>query len=190
MVGGDFWEDLIKKHSNNEINSVELERELTNNIKKSLRKKYKYVLNIPVYPSKSSNISKYRLFHITNHVDGCYLMVKNTHNAFVRSEERNRSNQLSFFEDTADGRIYSDIILKEMILKKIEKKETKLTIFLCDFFTEYGIVTDCNRVKSLLTQLEKEKLLVIKRSPSITKTNKLSTFMEEGNGREVKIIKI
>lgn len=58
MVGGDFWEDLIKKHSNNEINSVELERELTNNIKKPLRKKYKYVLNIPVYPSKSSNISK------------------------------------------------------------------------------------------------------------------------------------
>ena len=34
MVGGDFWEDLIKKHSNNEINSVELERELSNNIKR------------------------------------------------------------------------------------------------------------------------------------------------------------
>ena len=48
-----------------------------------------------------------------------------------------------------------------------------------------GVMCKTGDISSILKRLEKEQRLEVKRSPSLTKTKKPSTFMTEGHGQSV-----
>lgn len=177
IVGGKFWISIIKDYKNGKINFNEAEELITKKIAENFRKKYKYVLNLPVISSEDATIPKYRLFHLTNHAEGCYLMANNMHDAFVTAEENNRHGQMSLFEDSSDRKIYSDEELKKMLFNELPDR-VNITPFICEFYTKYGMLANTSKLEKLIAELEKEGLVKLNRLPSSSNGKKLS-FMKE-----------
>jgi len=85
-IGSAEWIDLIERygaegHRKGSYAFWELERQITDIFCASARKSYRYVTNIPI-KDMSRNVSrngevKFRLVHMTNHMDGCVLMNDN-----------------------------------------------------------------------------------------------------------------
>lgn len=188
IVGGDFWKKIIEDYKNGKISFCETEEAITKNIAESFSKKYKYVLNLPVISSENAVIPKYRLFHLTNHAEGCYLMANNMYNAFVTAEEHNRGGQLSLFQDASDRKIYCDSQLKKMLLDEL-CSTTRITPFICKFYTKYGMLANTSKLEKLICELEQEGLLKLKRTPEYSETRKRS-FMKENGFQKLEITRI
>lgn len=84
IAGGDFWQAIVMDHKAGNIDGYEAEKRFSNGYKQQLRKKYTYVLDMPIC-IKTKQHPKYRMIHISNHEEGCLLMADNM---FLRSGER------------------------------------------------------------------------------------------------------
>lgn len=190
IAGGDFWIKIVQDFKNGLIDSKEAEQRLAQGIANSFRKKYKYVLNVPVKSNPDNKTPKYRLFHLTNHEDGCLLMADIMHKRINESIERQHHGQMSIFDFNTEGELESSSNTKEMILRKLGSEGTHLHPFLCDFFTNFGIETDSSTLKEYIKELEEEGKLRIARLPEKTSKGKLSSFMKEDKDHKVILRKV
>lgn len=195
IAGGDYWQKIIEDYNQGIIDCYQAEKEISNKYKLRLRKKYNYVLDMPIR-IKSGNHPKYRMVFATNHKDGCMLMgdniAKRTDELIVDIQH---SGQLSFFTETAENETIDDDSLTESV-KCVLNKATDfrhLNQLIADFYNECGVLCDVSRLssgqKSILKTLEKNEYIEVKREPPTTTNGKKSAFWQEKKGYSVEIRK-
>ena len=139
---------------------------------------------------KSSFQPKYRMIHVSNHEDGCYLMAENisrqTDKLVVEIQSK---GQPSLFEESVENEI---IDLQEIKIKllTILTLEVHLKTLIVTFFNRFGMICKVSDVIDALKELEKELKIQIKRIPAYTKHNKESRFWEEKNEKQLLISKV
>ena len=78
IAGGDYWENIVEDYKQGHIDGYQAEKRFAQEYCDRLRKKYRYVLNMPIRLHKGQR-PKYRMIHATNHADGCVLMLSLIH---------------------------------------------------------------------------------------------------------------
>lgn len=130
IANGDYWQDIIKKKNNNEINMYKAEELFVVKYISELKNIYKYVVNIPI-KEKTNNIPKYHLIYGTNHHDGIKLMIDNMNKAW--NDALIPTNTFDLFEEpnyyaTMNHDLEKEILrftestihIKELLLKLID----------------------------------------------------------------------
>lgn len=182
IFGSSSWKEIVCKRKNNEITAKEAEIMLSKEFSKNLQDGFKYVLNIPIKSSEAS--IKYRMFHATNHVDGCILMANNM---FLRSKSQRKkinNNKTFLIEFDIDDKIVSDEIKTKNLLSLIDNNDKiEIRELFCNYFIKFGINSD---TKGLIEILKKNKdKLIIKRYPEKTNRGKPTTFWFPSNGQSL-----
>lgn len=190
IAGGDYWIKIVQDYKNGIYDNQKAEQELSKGISNVFKKKYQYVLNVPVKTKATNKTPKYRLFHLTNHEDGCLIMAENMHKRINEAAERQRGGQLSIFDLNGEGEIEDLSKVKDNIKSILSNKEIHLHPMLCKYFTNYGIDTQASKIREILIDFEEQGLIEIIRTPALTSKGKKSSFMKEEKGHEVIIRKI
>lgn len=76
IAGGNYWMDIVMDFQMGRIDGYQAERRLSAEYKQHLKQKYKYVLDMPIR-LKPGQRPKYRMIHVCDHEDGCFLMAEN-----------------------------------------------------------------------------------------------------------------
>ena len=193
IAGGNYWMDIVRDFRAGRIDGYQAERRLSAEYKQHLKQKYKYVLDMPIR-LKPGQRPKYRMIHVCDHEDGCFLMAENMQRRkdelFVNIQQ---NGQLSLFNmmSTVTSTVENDILTQEeieqMVLAHIQhmKRETHITVFLADFCNEYGVICPFKMIYEILTKLENAGTIDIVRDPALTAAGKKRTFWEEKTGQTV-----
>lgn len=197
IAGGDYWKAIVNDFNTNKIRGYQAEKRLSNEYKQQLKQKYRYVLDMPIR-LKSGHRPKYRMIHISNHEDGCFLMAQNMQ---IRGEELFTSKistpQISLFSlipdtiSTLENEIITTGQIKLIIEKQIFnlKQDTGITRFIADFVNENGIMCKFSVIYSILTELHTAGTITITRNPKLTPTGQNSRHWEEKQNKSVTIRK-
>lgn len=193
IAGGEYWKAIVQDYKAGYINGYQAEQRFSTEYKQRLKQRYGYVLDMPI-KLKSGSRPKYRMIHVSDHEDGCYLMAQNMQN---RKDELytniQSGGQMSLFDfmDSISQSVEGEWIRQEDIekyvkdtVKKIDK-ELGITKFLAAFVNEYGLICDFKRIQNILAELEKKKEIVIERYPDKTEKGRVSTFWEEKGEKRV-----
>jgi hypothetical protein len=187
IAGGEYWIDIIKDYKNGKIDGFAAETKLSEMYCKQLRKKYKYVLNMPVR-IREKNRPKYRLVHVTNHEQGCLIMADNMFGKWQTLQEMQRQGQGLLFGEDFNNSIINETKIQETILSHVAKNgRMLLEEFVVDYFMENGINCSSSVIKNTLHDFETNRKIKIHRTPEYTKTGKKSAFMESKNNQKVYI---
>lgn len=185
IAGSDFWIEIVEKYKNGQISSDEAELYLSKGIAINFRKKYKYVLNVPINSSDDAKIPKYRLFYLTNHEHGCLLMADTMYSAIDEARIKNRNGQQSFFEYDTEGYFSTDSDVKKIILDSLKKENERIDLFICRLLVDKGLIRGTKGLRNILKDLEKNNEIIITREPKYTATGKICTAMAEEKGRRI-----
>lgn len=189
IAGGDYWQAIVRDYNAGRIDGYQAERRFSTEYKQRLRKRYMYVLDMPIR-LKPGQRPKYRMIHVTNHEAGCILMADNMSS---RSDELfievQHQGQLSLF----DHNLENEVVDKNDIRCKMEKfllnfrdgmTADKLIAL---FFTEYGVLCKSGVVRNIWQDMEKIGFIEVTRVPEVTKTGRKATFFTEGKNQSVMI---
>jgi three-Cys-motif partner protein len=195
IAGGDYWKSIVLKYKNKKINGYTAEKIFSQEYKKTLQKRYSYVLDMPIR-LKPGQHPKYRMFHISNHQDGCYLMAQNMlrrkNELFINIQQGGQLSFLNCFNNlhvNHENKAVSTNEISAMLKKKILSfnNEFSLTKLLAEFMNEYGIVCDFKVVQLLLDDFKEKGIIDIVRNPAFTKTEKPTVFWEERKNKKITI---
>ena len=180
IAGGDYWIKIVQDYKNGIFDNQKAEQELSKGISLAFQKKYQYVLNVPVKSKSFNKTPKYRLFHLTNHEDGCLIMADNMFKRINEAAIRQRGGQMSLFDLNSEGSI-EDLNKVKNNLKSLIVDEIHLNPLLCKYFTKFGIDTQASKICDILKEFENNNFIEIIRIPATTPKGKRSTFMKEEN---------
>jgi len=195
IAGGDYWKSIVASYKNKEIDGYKAEKRLSTEYKQRLRQRYGYVLDMPIR-LKAGQRPKYRMFHVCDHEDGCFLMAQNMQKRkdelFIHVQQ---GGQYSLFDltstmsSTFENELVTVCAIKSKLKMHLESvdADTKITKFLASFVTEYGILCEFKMIYGILEELEKENVIEIVREPVATKTGKATAFWEENKNQQVTI---
>ena len=195
IAGGRYWADIIDRYSDGQIDIDEAEKLFAEQYKQTLRKHYRYVLDMPIR-LRPEHKPKYRMVHATNHPDGCILMADNI---FKRTDylfvDVQRQGQLSLFEMTPENDIVNENDLDDKMISLIERegreKSLPLNELQAKFFDEYGVICSTKHLSSgregsSLKRLESARRIEVLRTPP-TRNGKPTRFWTEGRGQKIEI---
>ena len=195
IAGGRYWADIIDRYSDGQIDIDEAEKLFAEQYKQTLRKHYRYVLDMPIR-LRPEHKPKYRMVHATNHPDGCILMADNI---FKRTDylfvDVQRQGQLSLFEMTPENDIVNENDLDDKMISLIERegreKSLPLNELQAKFFDEYGVICSTKHLSSgregsSLKRLESARKIEVLRTPP-TRNGKPTRFWTEGRGQKIEI---
>lgn len=192
IADGDYWKEIVQKYRVSKLTGYQAEKELSCEYKKRLQKKFSYVLDLPIR-IKEGQQPKYRMIHVSNHSDGCFLMAQNM---LKRKTEIyiyiQKNTQTSLLEGTNFlSKGGGEWIAKEIITNKIKTcineldSEISITKFIADFICKTGIFCEFNNIYAILEELKCKNFIHIIRTPSITKKGLPSKFWGEKTGQSV-----
>lgn len=193
IAGGDYWKDIVADYRNKKINGYQAERRLSVEYKQRLKQRYKYVLDMPIR-LKEGQRPKYRMIHVCDHEDGCFLMAQNMQKQkeelFFRIQ---KSGQLSLFDLCTDytSSVEGELLTKEEIEQKVKQtlnrfsEEIRITKFLALFVNEHGLVCEFKMIYDILEEFKIMGMIDIIRIPEKTKGGQISKFWEEKDGRKI-----
>ena len=195
IAGGRYWADIIDRYSDGQIDIDEAEKLFAEQYKQTLRKHYRYVLDMPIR-LRPEHKPKYRMVHATNHPDGCILMADNI---FKRTDylfvDVQRQGQLSLFEMTPENDIVNENDLDDKMISLIERegreKSLPLNELQAKFFDEYGVICSTKHLSSgregsSLKRLESARKIEVLRTPP-TRNGNPTRFWTEGRGQKIEI---
>lgn len=195
IAGGDYWKDIVAKYNRGQIDGYKAERIFSTEYKSQLRQRFSYVLDMPVR-LKSGHRPKYRMIHVCNHEDGCYLMAENMQRRkdelFINIQQ-NRQPSLFDCVDTITSTVENELMSIDEIKKLLIEHLTPVTgdiglkKLLSGFVNEYGLLCDFKMLHSILGNLQQCNIIDIIRIPATTSTGKPSTFWEEKGSQQVTI---
>ena len=181
IAGGNYWQAIVKDYKDKKIDGYQAEKRFSTEYKQRLKKKYKYVLDMPIC-IKNKQHPKYRMVHVSNHEEGCILMADNM---FSRSDELfieiQNQNQLSLFEYD----VQNEVINKDDIIQKMSFFLTNLSCemtadkLIAAFFTEYGVLCKSSTIRDVWRDMEQRGRIEVIRIPATTPTGKPSMFFTE-----------
>lgn len=195
IAGGDYWKAIVKDYKDKLIDGYHAEQRLSTEYKKRLKQKYTYVLDMPIR-IKKENRPKYRMIHVCDHEDGCFLMAENMQRR--KSElftNIQQMGQISLFEDskvmssTIEGEFLTERDIAKMVREQVNSiiDNKGLTVFEADFCNEYGVVCPFSMIHDILGDMEKKGEIEIIRDPAKTETGKKSQFWDEKGRNKVLI---
>ncbi len=191
VAGGEYWKNIVEDYRNDFSTCYQAEQDLSTSYKKAWKEHYAYVLDLPIRIKRGQN-PKYRMVHICNHLDGCYLMAKNIllrKGELILKVQDKGEGELFPDEYQIDEHSISQKNVKEMVLSLLKamlnNKPCGTKKFLVSFVNEYGVICDFSLIFRIFNELEKIGILCIDRVPSQTKTGKKSTFWEEHGKHKV-----
>lgn len=199
IVGSDFWKDVVLDYKNNRINGYQAEEIISKGYKRNLRKYYKFVLDMPI-SLKPGQHSKYRMIHVCNHVDGCYLMAHDMQNRDKELATKVQHRQPDLFEELGlefhTGRVDHPYMtqenLKQLIkdyISTLKSSNINYNSFMAHFANEYNVFP-FKSIQTALRDLEKEGVIRLERIPAYTLRSQPSTFWEESGKKKLLIHKI
>jgi three-Cys-motif partner protein len=181
IAGGDYWQAIVKDYNDKKIDGYQAEKSFSTEYKQRLKKKYKYVLDMPIC-IKSKQHPKYRMIHVSNHEEGCILMADNM---FSRSDELfveiQNQGQLSLFEYDVQNEVISKDNLCQRMTCFLSNLSNAMTAdkLIAAFFTEYGVLCKSSTIREVWRDMEQSGKIEITRVPAITPTGRPSTFFTE-----------
>lgn len=195
IAGGDYWKDIVAQYNRKEINGYKAERIFSTEYKARLKQRFSYVLDMPIR-LKSGHRPKYRMIHVCNHEDGCFLMAENMQRRkdelFTNIQQNRQPSLLELLENTTST-VENELITIGQIEKLLGgylariDVEVGLRKLLAGFVNEHGILCDFSTLHSSLENMQKDGIIEIVRSPATTPTGKLSAFWEEKGKNRVTI---
>lgn len=196
IADGTYWQDIIQNFNNGLIDGYQAEEQLSISYKQRLRKRYTYVLDMPIQ-IKKTNHPKYRMIHVCNHEQGCLLMAQNM---LKRTDELvvniQQSGQITLFDwmsnvnTTASGEMITQDAVKEKLRDHLQSYngDIRLNILIADFYTCYGLYGYQSMINDALQELEQERYITIIRNPSVSaKTGRSLTYMTEEKDKTITI---
>jgi len=185
IAGGDYWQEIVKNYYDKKIDGYLAEETFSNEYKNHLKKKYKYVLDMPI-SIKQNHHPKYRMVHVSNHEAGCLLMADNmiSRSNKLTNEVQNKG-QLSFFDSDILGGDINENAIQNNIVSLMQKFPDGITldIFCAEFYSEYGVICPSKIIRKLLKKLESINEIEVNRYPVYTKLGKLTTFFTEDRSK-------
>ena len=79
IAGGDYWKDIVRGFHNGDYDGYSAEKRLSTAYREELKKRHAYVLDMPIR-MKHDQRPKYRMIHVSDHEDACFLMAENMQN--------------------------------------------------------------------------------------------------------------
>lgn len=76
IAGGIYWKDIVRDYQQGRINGYQAEMRLSTEYKEHLKTRHTYVLDMPIRLKKEYR-PKYRMIHVSDHPDACFLMAQN-----------------------------------------------------------------------------------------------------------------
>ncbi len=198
IAGGDYWINIVQDYKDNKIDGYQAEKRLSTEYKQRLRERYSYVLDIPIR-LKAGNRPKYRMIHVCDHEDGCFLMAENMQRRkdelFINIQQ---SGQYSIFDiapnitSDSEGELTTKTDIENMVKQALDSYDeyVSITKFLANFVNENGLVCDFKMIHGILDNLKTVGYINIVRVPAKTKTGSDSRFWEESKDRIVKIRRV
>ncbi len=181
IAGGDYWKAIVKDYKEGKIDGYHAEQRFSNEYKQQLRKKYTYVLDMPIC-IKSKQHPKYRMIHVSNHEDGCILMADNmcsrSDDLFIEIQSH---GQGSLFSTDVQNNLIDEMDIRHKMMKFIASFPNGITAdkLIAAFFTEYGVMCKSGTIRDIWKSLETDGKIYVERTPAQTKTGKPSTFLTE-----------
>ena len=187
IAGGDYWKDIVSDYNKGLIDGYKAEQRLSAEYKQRLKQRYNYVLDMPIR-LKTGQRPKYRMIHVCDHEDGCFLMAQNMQKRkdelFINIQQ---DGQLSIFDlggvctSSVEGELYTKNEIEDKILEHLERcdQSVRITKFLASFVNEYGLICEFKMVYEILEDLQLKKIITIERIPSKTRADKPTKFWEE-----------
>lgn len=194
IAGGNYWKYIVQRYKQGKINAHVAEAQIAMLYKRRLMKCFRYALDIPLR-AKSGHLPKYRMFHVCNHYEGCYLMAE---------DMQKRSQELSLKiqkEDTMDLFDFSgcsktihdeeyidrDKVKKDIITLVGQFKKLRYKELVALYVVEYGLINNLKVIREHLNNLSNEGILMVEREPLYTKTGKLSSSWADTKDEKVYI---
>lgn len=198
IAGGDYWKAIVSDYKRGKLDGYQAEQRLSAEYKEYLKRDYKYVLDMPIR-LKSGQRPKYRMIHVCDHEDGCFLMAQNMqkrkNELFISVQQE---DQLSIFDvmpdysSTVEGELFTKVQIAKMISKFLNlfSEEISITKFVAAFVNKYGLVCEFKMIYSILEDMQNEKTIELKRIPPYTKNKLPSSFWEEDKTHSVYLRRI
>lgn len=195
IAGGDYWKAIVRDYQAGKINGYQAEQRLSTEYKQRLRKRYAYVLDMPIR-LKAGQRPKYRMIHVCDHEDGCFLMAQNMQkrkdDLFINVQQ---GGQLSLMDidPTVSSTVENELMSASEIQTKLKKhllsfrSDVGLTKFLATFVNDYGLLCDFNMIHNMLDEMKRTGIIDIIRDPALTQYGKPRTFWEEKKGQTITI---
>lgn len=198
IAGGDYWKAIVLDYKTGKLDGYQAEQRLSTEYKQQLKKDYGYVLDMPIR-LKSGQRPKYRMIHVCDHEDGCFLMAQNMQKRkdelFISIQQE---DQLSIFDiaqdfsSTAEGELLTRKQIEQLVSECMDMfpGEVSITKFVATFVNRYGLVCEFKMIYGILTEMENAGKIEIRRNPPYTTNNRISAFWEENKGHSVFIRRI
>lgn len=195
IAGGDYWKDIVLSYRNKEINGYKAEKRLSTEYKERLKQRYNYVLDMPIR-LKSGSRPKYRMIHVCNHAEGCFLMAKNMQKRkdelFTNIQQKQQGSLLRLLPSmtsTVENELITINDVKFLVKNLLVELDSdiSMTKFLAIFVNKNGLLCEFKMIYTILEELSNSGLISIIRKPSRTETGKASTFWWEERDRQVTI---
>lgn len=196
IAGGDYWKAIVQDYKEKRIDGYKAEQRLSTEYKQRLKKRYSYVLDMPIR-LKAGSRPKYRMIHVCDHEDGCFLMAQNIQN---RKDELytniQTGGQMSLFDimPGVSQSVEGEWILREEVKQKVQDSIEKagtdigITRFIAAFVNDNGLICNFDLIYEILKELEQERKILIDRNPAFSERAKRpSTFMTEDKNKTVTI---
>ena len=190
IAGGDYWRQIIESYKNDKINGYEAEELFAEQYCRRLSQNYAYVLNMPLRIKRGQR-PKYRMIHVTNHPEGCLLMVDNICNRWETWKDVQTGGQLSLFEEDVNNQVIDETDIQRKVQDHFANYSEWISLYksLSMFFMQYGPICKTGTIKDILKKLENDGRLVIKRDPPKTETGRTSKFMEEKTNKQTVLLR-
>ncbi|MBR5678166.1 MAG: three-Cys-motif partner protein TcmP [Paludibacteraceae bacterium] len=185
IAGGNYWQAIIKDYKAGRINGYEAEERFAEQYCRRLSQSYAYVLNMPLR-IKPGQRPKYRMIHLTNHPDGCLLMVDNICSRWEAWQDVQNGGQFTLFQEDVNNQSVDE----DEIRRKVEdhysqfSEYTSLNESMAQFFMKYGPICKTKDIRDALKDLEGYGNLQVLRDPAVTGTGRPSKFMEEKTNKQ------
>ena len=193
IAGGDYWKAIVLDYKTGKLDGYQAEQRLSTEYKQQLKKDYGYVLDMPIR-LKAGQRPKYRMIHVCDHEDGCFLMAQNMQKRkdelFISIQQ---DNQLSIFDIAPDvsSTVEGELLTRDQIAEKVSEclnsfsDEVSITKFVAVFVNRYGLVCEFKMLYDILVEMQNDKKAMIRRDPPYTTNNRPSAFWEENKDHSV-----
>lgn len=177
IAGGDYWQDIIRKHKNREISGYEAEKMFVDGYCNALEKtgKFKYVISIPIR-MKAGIPPKYRMVFATNHLHGVLLMNDNMCNRFEEMKDIQTGGMCTLFQENSENEVYTDDIIEGQLISLLNLDFVDYYTLIVKYIKKYGIMKT-SVLNRCLKEMEKKGTIEIKRVPPVTPTGMKSKFI-------------
>lgn len=195
IAGGEYWKGIVNDYKLGRISGYKAEQRLSTEYKQHLKQVYSYVLDMPIR-LKAGQRPKYRMIHVCDHEDGCFLMAQNiqrrTDELFVNIQQ---GGQISLFDNTSQftSSVEDEVLTRSQVVTMVKDcldkcpKEISITKFIAKFMNANGLICQFNMIYEILSEMESKQEVTIRREPPLTQQNKPSSFWEESKDHSVYI---